>query len=99
MNVYYIVLWTGNVYNLQEQYTCHAFDPPVIIPEDELVFPAMFMTPIRKTSYWYHDLDKAIPVMVKLKQVLMHYITFIQDNNTTNKFPSRFKGYADTNPH
>ena len=36
--VYYIVKWTGNAYTLQEQYTCHAFDPPVIIPEGELVF-------------------------------------------------------------
>ena len=35
---YYIVLWTVNAYNLQEKYTCHALDPPVIIPEGELVF-------------------------------------------------------------
>ena len=28
----------------------------------------------------------------------MPYIEFILDKNTTNKFPSRFKGYADTNP-
>ena len=45
---YYIVQWTGNAYNLQEKYTCHAFYPPVTIPEGELVFPAKFMTPIRK---------------------------------------------------
>ena len=29
----------------------------------------------------------------------MAYIEFIQDKNTTNNFPSRFKGYADMNPH
>ena len=29
---YYIVRWTSNAYTLQEKYTCHAFDPPVIIP-------------------------------------------------------------------
>ena len=52
-----------------------------------------------KTSYWYHNPDKAIPVMVKLKQVLMPYIEFIQDNNITNNFPSRFKIYADMNPN
>ena len=28
-------------------YTCHAFDPPVIIPEGELVFPDKFITPMR----------------------------------------------------
>ena len=28
----------------------------------------------------------------------MPYIELIQDNNTTNKLPSRFKGYADMNP-
>ena len=44
---YYIVWWTGNVYTLQEQYTCHALDPAFIIPEDELVFPAKFMTTTR----------------------------------------------------
>ena len=48
---YYIVQWTGNVYTLKEKYTCHAFDPPVIIPEGELVCPDKFMTPMRKTSY------------------------------------------------
>ena len=51
---YYIIQWTGNAYTLQEKYTCHEFDPQVIIPEGELVFPAKFMTPVRKTSYWYH---------------------------------------------
>ena len=37
--------------------------------------------------------------MVKLKQVVMPYIELIQDNNTTNNFPSRFKGYSDMNPN
>ena len=39
---YYIVKWTGNAYTLQEKYKCHAFDPPVIIPEDKIVCPAKF---------------------------------------------------------
>ena len=30
---YQIVKWTDNAYTLQETYKCHAFDPPVIIPE------------------------------------------------------------------
>ena len=71
---YYIVWWTGNAYTLQEQYTCHAFNPTVIIPEGELFFPAKFMIPMIKTSYWYHEPDESIPVMGKLKQVLMPYI-------------------------
>ena len=96
---YYIVLWTGNVYNLQEQYICHAFDPPIIIPEGELVCTAEFMTLLRKNSYWYHEPDGVIPIMVNLNQVVMPYIELIQDNNTTNKFPSLFKGYTDMNPH
>ena len=49
------------------------------------------MTTMRKTSYWYHDPDEAIPVTVKLKQVVMPFIEFIQYNNTTNNFPSRLK--------
>ena len=57
------------------------------------------MTQMIKTSYWYHDPDESIPSMLKLKQVMMHYIELIQDNNTTNKFPSRFKVYDDMNPH
>ena len=36
--------------------------------------------------------------MVKLKQVVMPLIELIQDNNTTNKLPLRYKGYADMNP-
>ena len=49
------------------------------------------MTPVRKTSYLHHDPDEAIPVVVSLKQVVMPDIEFIQDKNTTNKLPSRFK--------
>ena len=82
--------WKGNAYALQEKYTCHEFDTPVIITEDELVCPAKFITPMRKTSYWYHDPDDAIPFMLKLKQVLMPYNEFIRDKNTTDKLPSRF---------
>ena len=29
----------------------------------------------------------------------MPYIELIPDNNTANKIPSHFKGYADMNPH
>ena len=42
---------------------------------------------MRKTTYWYQNLDEAIPVMLKLKQVVMTYIELIQDKNTTNKLP------------
>ena len=45
---YYIVKWTGNAYTLQEKYKCHAFDPPVIVPEGKLVCPAKFTTPMKK---------------------------------------------------
>ena len=95
---YYIVKWTGNAYTLQGKYKCHAFNPPVIIPEGELVFPAKFMTPMKKTSHWYHETNEAIPGMVKLKQFVMPLLEFIQENNTTNKLPLRYKGYADMNP-
>ena len=54
-HVYYIVKWTGNAYTLQEKYKCHAFDPPVIITEGELVCPAKFMTPMINNSHWYYD--------------------------------------------
>ena len=37
--------------------------------------------------------------MVKSKQVVMPYIELIHENNTTNKLPYRFKGYADMNPY
>ena len=95
---YYIVKWTGNAYTLQGKYKCHAFDPPVIIPEGELVCPDKFMTPMKKTSHWYHGPNKAIPVMVKLKQVVMPLIELIQENNATNKLPLRYKGYSDMKP-
>ena len=97
-NAYYIVKWIGNAYTLQEKYKRHEFNPPVIIPEGELVFPAKFMTPMEKTSHWYHEKNEAIPFMVKLKQVVMPLIELIQDNNTTNNLSLRYKGYADMNP-
>ena len=52
-----------------------------------------------KTSYWHHEPDEAISGVVKSKQVVMRYIELIQENNTTNELLSRFKGYADMNPH
>ena len=95
---YYIVQWTGNAYTLQGKYTCHAFDPSVIISEGELVCPAKFMTSMRKPSYWCHDPYEAIPFMVKLKQLMMPFVQLIQYNNKTNKLISYFKEYAFTNP-
>ena len=71
---YYIVQWTGNVYTLQKQYTSHAFNTPVIIYKGELVFTANVWTPLSKSSYWNHDPDEAIPVIVKLKQVVIPHI-------------------------
>ena len=53
---------------------------------------------MKKNSHWYHDPNEAIPVMVKLKQVVMTLIELNQDNNTTNKLPLRYKGYTDMNP-
>ena len=95
---YYIVKCTSNAYTQQEKYKCHAFDPPVIILEGEIVFPAKFMIPMIKTSHWYHEPNESIPVTVKLKQVVMPLIEFIQDNNTTDKLPIHYNGYADMNP-
>ena len=56
------------------------------------------MTPMIKTSHWYHETNEAIPVMVKLKQVVMPLIELIQENNTTNKLTLHYKGYADIKP-
>ena len=36
--------------------------------------------------------------MVKLIKVVMPHIELIQDNNTTNKLPLRYKAYSDMNP-
>ena len=55
------------------------------------------MNPVKKTSHWYHEINEAIPVMVKFKQVGMPLIELIQENNTTNKLPLLYKGYADMN--
>ena len=74
---YCIFLWTCNAYTLQEKYKCHAFDPQIIIPEGELVFPVKFMKPTRKTSYWYHYQYEDIHFMMKLKQVMTKYIYLI----------------------
>ena len=54
---------------------------------------------MRKTSYWYHYPYEYIPIMVKLKQGVMPQIELIQDKIIEHKFPSRFKGYSDMNPH
>ena len=56
------------------------------------------MTPIKKTPHWYHETNEAIPVMVKLKQVVMPLIELVQEKNTTNKLPLRYKLYTDINP-
>ena len=96
---YYIVKWTGNAYTLQGKYKRHSFDPPIIISEGELVCPDKFMTPMIKSFHWYHEPNETIPVVVKLKQVVMPLIELFQDNNTKNNFPSSFKVYAFMNPH
>ena len=56
------------------------------------------MTPMKKTYHWYHETNKTISVMVKLNQVIIPLIELIQENNTINKLPLRYKGYTDMNP-
>ena len=71
-----IILLNGQILHITYRgiYKCHAFYPQVIITEGELVCPAKFMTPMIKTSHWYHEKNEAIPVMVKLKQVVIPLI-------------------------
>ena len=95
---YYIVQWLGNPYTLQEQYACHAFDPPVLIPTGELVCEAKFWTPMSTKTHWYHEPDIDLHVMVKVKQVVMGKID-LQPVNETNALPRKWVGYADKNPH
>ena len=45
----------------------HAFESSVTNPKGELFCTEKFMTTMRKNSYWYHEPDEAIPVMMKLK--------------------------------
>ena len=52
-----------------------------------------------RKNYSYHEPDETIPVMVKLKKVVIPFIELIQYKNSTNNFPSHFKGYAFMNPH
>ena len=66
---YYIFQWTGNAYTLQEQFTCHSFDPTIIIPKGELFFPSKVLTPMSRSSNWYHEPDEPIPFMAKLKKL------------------------------
>ena len=74
---YYIVKWTGNAYTLKGKYKCHTFNPPFIIPQGELFIPAKFMTPMIKTSHLYHEPNESIPVILKLKQIVMPLIELI----------------------
>ena len=96
----YIIFFDVHVLHIpySKIYTCHAFYPTVPIPEGELFGTDKFMTTMKKKYYWYHDSYESIPVMVKLKQVVMPYIEVMQDKNTKNKFPSYFKVYADMKP-
>ena len=55
------------------------------------------MTTIIKTSHCYHEPNELIPVMFKLKQVVMPLIELIQEKNTKNNLPLQYKGYADMN--
>ena len=96
-----IIFFSGQVMHIpySKMYKCHAFDHPVIIPEGELVCPSKFITPMIKTSYWYHDPNEAILVIVKFKKCVMPIIELIHYKNTTNHFPSRFKGCDFMNYH
>ena len=53
---------------------------------------------IKNTQFDNQEPNEAIPVMVKLKQVVMPLIELIQEKNTTNKLPLLYKGYADMIP-
>jgi hypothetical protein len=95
---YYIVQWTGIPYTLQDQYECNAFNPPVLIPQGDLVCEAKFWTPMSKGTHWYHEPDDDLFVMVKIKQVVMTDIN-MHAVTATNSLPRKWAGYVDKNPH
>jgi len=98
-NGYYIVQWIGNAYTLQERHLCHAFDPPNVIEEGELVCRAKFWTTTSKGSLWYYEPPNDILVMVRLKQVLMPYFEMKNPNDPSTKLPRHLKRFTDMNPH
>ena len=55
------------------------------------------MTLMRKTSYWYHDPDEAIHVMMELEKKLIPYIELILGKTPTKMLLLHFKGYSDMN--
>ena len=90
---YYIVQWVGEAYTLQEQYSCHAFDPPNIICEGEMVCEAKFWTPMNKGSFWYYEPGEDINVMVNLNQVVMPCLELL-----SKTLPREFKQHSEMHP-
>ena len=86
---YYIGKWTGNANTIQEKYKCHAFNPPVIIPEGGLFCPSKFMTLILKNLPLVSRDKRSNPCHGEVKQVFMPFLELIQENNTTNKLSLR----------
>ena len=56
------------------------------------------MNPLGTNSFWYHDPPEALPLMVKLKQVIHANLTF---NGITapNTLPHQLCGYKYMSPH
>jgi hypothetical protein len=96
---YYIVQWMGNPYTLQERHVCHAFDPPNILEEGELVCEAKFWTTTSKGSLWYYEPPNDILVMVRLKQVLMPNLEMRNHHDPSVKLSRNLQHFADMNPH
>eukprot|EP00978_Attheya_sp_CCMP212_P034639 scaffold146167_cov65-Attheya_sp.AAC.4 len=83
---YYIVQWTSMPYVLAEPYICYEYNPPQIVPEGIYVCKAKFLNPLGPNTFWYHDPPTALPVMVKMKQVIHANLTFT-DISASNRLP------------
>ena len=77
---YYVLLWTSELYTLQEDKEMEDYTPPITAYTGEIVCGTIFLNPVPFVKYWFILMKaKASDVSVRLKQVLLPNIKNDED--------------------
>jgi hypothetical protein len=85
---YYLVEWAGEPYTLQEETVLNEYEPPIILPEGELVCEAKYWSQVPRAKRWFTPSQTGdTRTVVRLQQVVASRVRLIAIS-ATNKMPN-----------
>lgn len=83
---YYLVRWTSEPYELEQDEELTDYDPPMKLPAGELVCEGQYLNKVDRAKRWYTQSDGS--TIIRLQQVLHSNVTLEEESIGTNPLPN-----------